>query len=237
MVARNPVVVALDVPTAAEAVALAESVSPYVGAFKVGLRLLHGPGPGVVAAVVGVGKPVFADAKLHDIPTQVGAAAAALGRYGARWVTAHASGGEAMLEAASEGLHNGAGGAAAGILAVTVLTSLDDNALRSIGLDRSAGQLVSSLARVADRAGCEGVVCSPKELQVVADVAPRLVRFTPGIRSAVGEDDQARTATPEAALGRGADWIVVGRPITAAPDPPAAAAALAELIIGSGGSD
>jgi orotidine-5'-phosphate decarboxylase len=235
MVTRNPVIVALDVPNAAEAVALAESVAPYVGAFKVGLRLLHGPGPGVIAAVVGVGKPVFADAKLHDIPTQVGAAAEALGRYGARWVTAHASGGAAMLEAATEGLAKGAGGAAAGVLGVTVLTSLDDNMLRSMGLDRSAGQLVSSLARVADRAGCEGVVCSPKELQVVADVAPRLQRVTPGIRPTAGEDDQARTATPEEALGRGADWIVVGRPITAAADPAAAAAALAELIAGGEG--
>lgn len=232
MVTPNPIIVALDVTTAAEAVALAESVAPHVGAFKVGLRLLHGPGPGVIAAVVGVGKPVFADAKLHDIPTQVGAAAAALGRYGARWVTAHASGGSAMLEAASEGLREGAGGAAAGVLGVTVLTSLDDNVLRTMGLDRSAGQLVSSLARVADRAGCEGVVCSPKELQVVADVAPRLARFTPGIRSASGEDDQVRTASPEEALDRGADWIVVGRPITAAPDPEAAAAALAERIAG-----
>ena len=126
----------------------------------------------------------------------------------------------------------GAGGAAAGVLGVTVLTSLDDNVLRTVGLDRSAGQLVSSLARVADRAGCEGVVCSPKELQVVADVAPRLARFTPGIRSASGEDDQVRTASPEEALDRGADWIVIGRPITAAPDPPAAAAALAERIAG-----
>ena len=118
---------------------------------------------------------------------------------------------------------------------MTVLTSLDDNMLRSMGLDRSAGQLVSSLARVADRAGCEGVVCSPKELQVVADVAPRLQRVTPGIRPTAGEDDQARTATPEEALGRGADWIVVGRPITAEADPAAAAAALAELIAGGEG--
>ena len=135
-----------------------------------------------------------------------------------------------MLEAASEGLQQGAGGAEAGVLGVTVLTSLDDNVLRTMGLDRSAGQLVSSLARVADRAGCEGVVCSPKELQVVADVAPRLARFTPGIRSVSDEDDQVRTASPEEALDRGADWIVVGRPITAAPDPPAAAGALAERI-------
>ena len=233
MVSANPIIVALDVPSAADAVALAESVGPYVGAFKIGLRLLHGPGPGVIAAVVGVGKPVFADAKLHDIPSQVEPAAEALGRYGARWITAHASGGEAMLEAASAGLAKGAGGAAAGVLGVTVLTSLDDNLLRSLGFDRSAGQLVSSLARVADRAGCEGVVCSPKELQVVADVAPRLQRVTPGIRPSAGDDDQARTASPTEALERGADWIVVGRPITAAADPPAAAAALAEIVTGS----
>ena len=225
MVTANPIIVALDVPNAADAIALAESVAPYVGAFKIGLRLLHGPGPGVIAAVVGVGKPVFADAKLHDIPSQVEPAAEALGRYGARWVTAHASGGAAMLEAASAGLAKGAGGAAAGVLGVTVLTSL--------GFDRSAGQLVSSLARVADRAGCEGVVCSPKELQVVADVAPRLQRVTPGIRPSDGDDDQARTATPTEALERGADWIVVGRPITAAADPATAAAALAEIVTGS----
>jgi orotidine-5'-phosphate decarboxylase len=225
-VVTSPVLVALDVPTAEDAVRLARDVAPHVGGFKVGLGLLHGPGPGTVAALAALGKPVFADAKLHDIPSQVERAARQLGKVGARWVTAHAAGSAAMLEAAAAGLDDGNPGA--GVLGVTVLTSLDAAALASVGIAASPGKLVSRMARVAAAAGCEGVVCSPMELGVVADVAPELLKVIPGIRPAAGAtDDQRRVATPREALARGADYLVIGRPITAAPDPVAAAAAIA----------
>ena len=226
MVIDNPIIVALDLPSAEEAVVVAREVEPHVGGFKIGLGLLHGPGPATIDAIVRLGKPVFADAKLHDIPSQVRAAAERLGKHGARWVTAHVSGGIDMLQAAVEGLSSGAGGAEAGILGVSVLTSLDKNALERIGIQRSPGQLVGKMAKVAAAAGCEGVVCSPQELNVVAQAAPGLLRVTPGIRPRKLDDDQARTATPIEAMERGASLLVIGRPITQASDP----AAAAELI-------
>ncbi len=231
MVSDPPILVALDVASAEDAVRLAKAVASHVGGFKVGLGLLHGPGPGTVAAIAALGKPVFADAKLHDIPSQVEAAATQLGRIGARWVTAHVSGGQEMLEAAVAGLAAGASGPA-GILGVTILTSLDEAALTAVGITASPGKLVSRMARVAARAGCEGLVCSPLELGVVRQVAPELETVIPGIRPEGGEDDQRRVTTPEDAIGRGADWLVIGRPITRAPDPAAAAEAIAASIRG-----
>ena len=227
---RNPIIVALDVPGAEDAVRMARKLDEEVGGFKVGLGLLHGPGPGVVGAIADLGKPVFADAKLHDIPSQVETAARRLGRWGARWVTAHAGGGAAMLEAAVSGLATGAD-ADGGILGVTVLTSLDAADLAAVGIATTPGKLVSKMARVVAATGCEGLVCSQHELRVVADVAPDLVTFIPGIRPAGAEaGDQARVATPEDAISRGADWLVIGRPITAAPDPSEAAASIAASI-------
>jgi orotidine-5'-phosphate decarboxylase len=223
----TPIIVALDLASAEEAIRLARKVEPHVGAFKVGLGLLHAAGPGVASALVDLGKPVFADAKLHDIPSQVGAAARQLGRLGVRWVTAHVSGGEAMLRAAAESLGETSGGYA-GVLGVTVLTSLDEEDLASIGVASTPGKLVSKMSRLAAVAGCEGVVCSPHELTVVGQVAPNLLKVTPGVRPEGTETkDQRRVMSPAAAIERGADWLVVGRPITAADDPVAAAAEIA----------
>lgn len=224
------VIVALDLPDAESAVAMAEEVADHVAGFKIGLGLLHGPGPLLISALVAFGKPVFADAKLHDIPSQVEAAARRLGEHGARWVTAHVGGGQDMLEAAVRGVREGAGAAPAGILGVTVLTSLDETSLARVGIDRTPGKLVSRMAKVADAAGCEGVVSSPKELATIAAVAPGLLRVTPGIRPVERDDDQARTMTPTEAVERGADLLVVGRPITAAPDPREAAATIASQV-------
>jgi orotidine-5'-phosphate decarboxylase len=224
MVTDNPIIVALDLPTAEQAVSMAIELAPHVGAFKIGLGLLHGPGPATIDALVRLDKPVFADAKLHDIPSQVRAAAERLGKHGARWVTAHVSGGVDMLQAAVEGLDAGASGAPAGILGVSVLTSLDKGDLERVGIQRSPGQLVGKMAKVAAAAGCEGVVCSPQELHVVIQAAPGLLRVTPGIRPLNRSDDQARTATPRQAIEGGATMIVVGRPITQAPNPAEAAA-------------
>lgn len=229
----NPIIVALDMRTAEEAVRMAQIVSPHVGAFKIGLGLLHGPGPATIDALVRVGKPVFVDAKLHDIPSQVAAAAERLGTHGARWVTAHVSGGADMLAAAVEGLRRGAAGAEAGILGVSVLTSLDKADLEHVGIQRSPGQLVGKMAKVADESECEGLVCSPRELNVVVQAAPRLIRVTPGIRPHATEDDQVRTATPREAMERGATMLVIGRPITGAEDPAAAAEAILADIAAS----
>lgn len=230
VVDRIPIIVALDLGGAEAAVRMARRLLDYVGGFKVGLGLLHGPGPGTISALADLGKPVFADAKLHDIPSQVEAAAQRLGRWGARWVTAHAAGGAEMLEAAVLGLAAGSD-ERAGVLGVTVLTSLDAADLAAVGIAASPGKLVSKMARLVSASGCEGVVCSPRELGVIAEVAPDLLKVTPGIRPPhTASGDQARVGTPEEAMRKGADWLVVGRPITNAPDPVEAAVGIAESV-------
>lgn len=231
----NPLIVALDFAQARQAVEMAMRIRDHVGGFKVGLELLMGPGPATVAAVAELGRPVFADAKLHDIPTTVHRAARALGAVGTRWVTAHAGGGRAMLESARQGLAEGAAGHETGILAVTVLTSIDQATLAATGVTGTPGKQVAKLARVAAAAGVEGVVCAVRELGDVHQVAPELVRVTPGIRLGDAEvHDQARVDTPGAAIGRGADWLVVGRPITRSPDPVSAAQQYLAAIKGAG---
>jgi orotidine-5'-phosphate decarboxylase len=223
------ILVALDLPTAEEAVRLGRAVAPHVGGFKVGLGLLFGPGPATVAAIAEIGKPVFADAKLHDIPSQVERAARRLAALGARWITAHASGGVAMLEAAVAGAGEAATGC--GILGVTVLTSMGVAEVERLAPGSTPGKLTSRLARNALAGGCEGVICSARELGVVAQVAPALLKVTPGIRPAGSDSgDQERTMSPAEAIARGADYLVIGRPITAADDPVAAAVAIAEAV-------
>lgn len=225
----NRILVALDVPTAEDAVRLARELAPIVGGFKVGLGLLFGPGPATVAALAELGKPVFADAKLHDIPTQVERAAQRLAALGARWITAHASGGADMLKAAAAGA--AAARTGTGILAVTVLTSLDESDVERLAPGSSPGKLTSRLSKTAAEGGVEGVVCSARELGVVAQVAPDLIRVTPGMRP-VKEDagDQARVMTPAEAVARGADYLVIGRPIVASEDPTAAAARISDAL-------
>lgn len=221
---KDRILPALDLPTAEKAVLLARQLVPYVGGFKVGLELLTGPGPRMIGVVARLGKPVFADAKLHDIPNTVRAAARNLGEAGARWVTAHASGGRAMLEAAVEGLAEGAGARPAGVLAITVLTSLDREALAETGVSATPGRLAAKRARIAAESGCEGVITSVKELSVISDVAPELLTVVPGIRPpGVSHHDQVRTASPAEAVARGADYLVIGRGITRSQDPVGAA--------------
>lgn len=230
-------IVALDVRSAEEAVRLARSLQPHVAGFQVGAGLLAGPGPAVIGALARVG-PVLADAALHTIASQAGAAARRLGEFGARWVTAHASGGVAMLEAAAEGLAEGAAGRDAGILAITVPTGLDGAALAAAGLGGRPGKLVSRLARLAAAAGAEGSVCAVQELGVVAEVAPGLRRVVAGVRGeGASPDDHARVSTWEDAARRGAHQVVAGRPILSAEDPAVAAAQIAESLrsIGRGG--
>jgi orotidine-5'-phosphate decarboxylase len=225
-----PILVALDTPTADGARRLAAGLVPHVAGFKVGLELLMGPGPSLIAELRELGRPIFVDAKLHDIPNTVAAAARQLGAAGARWVTVHASGGKDMMEAAAAGLSDGAGPEKAGILAVTVLTSLDD--LTDIGVEDSVSEQVERLARLAAPTGVEGLVCSAREIRVCATAAPTLIRVVPGIRpGGVDHHDQARVATPEAAIAEGADFLVIGRAITRAADPAGAAEQIAQTIL------
>lgn len=225
------VLLALDLETVDEAVNLARVVKPHVAGFKIGLGLLHGQ-PDSIERIVEVGLPVFADAKLHDIPAQVEEAAKQLGRRGARWVTAHLSGGARMLEAAVNGLAEGSGGRG-GILGVSILTSLDDDDLGAIGMNGPTGAAVQRLARMAAGVPVEGVVCSVHEVSIAREAAGDLLLVTPGIRpSAVDDHDQKRTATVEAALRAGADYLVVGRAISSAADPAGVAAAIAEEMVG-----
>lgn len=212
------VLVALDVPALDEAEGLARLLTDTVDGFKVGMELLMASGPAAIETVAAIGKPVFADAKLHDIPTTVERAATRIKAAGARWVTVHASGGREMIAAATTGM----GGQ--GVLAVTMLTSLSQSDLADIGVELSSTTYVRDMAALSDRAGAEGVVCSPREIAVVKQAHPRLKAFSPGIRpEGSSNDDQKRVATPERAASDGADYLVIGRPITRADDPVAAA--------------
>jgi len=226
----TPLIVALDVRTAVEAEELATRLRLHVGGFKVGLELLMGEGPSVVARLVELGSPVFVDAKLHDIPNTVARAARRLGALGARWVTVHASGGEEMVRVAAEALADSSEGKA-GALAVTVLTSLDEHGLNAVGVDRPLGDHVAAMAQIGAKAGAEGVVCAVTEAARVKELGLDLIVVTPGIRPAGAESlDQRRVATPGAAITSGADLLVVGRPITSAPDPVAAAISIVDEI-------
>jgi orotidine-5'-phosphate decarboxylase len=221
------IIVALDVPSLDEAEALARSLSGTVGWFKVGLELFSAHGPAAVARIRAYG-PVFLDVKLHDIPTTVERAARRIAELGVGLVTVHASGGPAMVRAAVDGL-----GEAGRVLAVTVLTSLSDADLASVGAPAAATQ-VPALALLAVRAGAPGLVCAPGDLRVVrAAIGPDRLLVTPGIRpGGTSVDDHARAATPRSAVDDGGDLLVVGRPITRAADPVAAARAIAGELAG-----
>src|SRR5215468_6781930 len=224
---RAPIAVALDAPDLDTAAYWADLVTPHVSTLKVGLELYLLFGPEAVASVRGPrGIDVFLDLKLHDIPATVGGAARAVAKVHPDLLTVHAAAGTAAIKAAVEALPD------TRIVAVTVLTSLGDSDLRDIGMAGPVSDAVRRLAALAVRAGARGLVCSPREVAAVrAEVGPDITLVTPGVRPA-GEasHDQARVATPQEALAAGADLLVMGRPITAAPDPGAAAAALATAL-------
>ncbi|MFL1463287.1 orotidine-5'-phosphate decarboxylase [Roseococcus sp. DSY-14] len=223
-------IVALDVPGAARAAALAAQVAPHAALVKLGLELFCAEGPAAMAPVA-ARAPVFLDLKLHDIPNTVAGAVRSLAPLGAAMLTVHAGGGPAMIAAAREAAE-AVGAARPLILAVTVLTSMDESALAATGVAGGAASQVLRLARMAMAAGADGLVCSPREVAPIRDAlgeAPALV--VPGIRPAgAALGDQSRVATPEEAVRDGADWIVVGRPVTGAADPAAAARAITESL-------
>ena len=223
---RDALCLVLDVDDLVAARRTAAALAPWFGTVKVGLELFSAAGPDAVTVFVEAGFRVFCDLKLHDIPNTVGSAARVLGSSGARWVTVHTSGGEAMLRAAVDSMAEGAaavGAEAPGVLGVTILTS-DETAGRSVLQQR---------CELAVTTGCAGIVCAAPDLPVTDPWADRLVRVVPGIRMPGGDaHDQARVASPRDALAAGADLLVVGRAVTAARDPQVAAAELVAHLAG-----
>jgi orotidine-5'-phosphate decarboxylase len=224
---RDRIIVALDQPDLAGALACARALRGHARWVKVGMTLFYREGPEAVRAMRDLGFDVFCDLKLHDIPHQVEGAARSLALLGAGMLTVHASGGAAMVEAAVRGAR--AGAAEAGlpvpfVIAVTVLTSMDADTLSSVGVTGPMLEQVVGLGALAKTSGADGVVCSPHE---AADLRALLgadaLVVTPGVRPAGAESaDQARVATPAEALAAGASHLVIGRPITGADDPAAA---------------
>ena len=207
-------IVALDMDDSDEATKLASEIGPDVAALKVGSQLFTRYGPEIVRRIMDSGGQVFLDLKFHDIPNTVAGAVRGASDLGASWLTVHASGGKDMLKAASD-----ASGTTK-VLAVTVLTSLDDASIRHIGWKGTVEEQVRDLAVMARESGVDGIVCSAREVRILRAVLDDdCILVTPGIRPA-GEsaDDQARTATPEGAVANGADYLVVGRPIVKAAD-------------------
>ena len=227
----NPVFVALDTPDLERALAIARAVKPHVGGLKVGLEFITALGPGGGRRIVEIGLPVFADTKFHDIPNTVAGAARAIAMLGVSMFNLHASGGEAMMRAAAEAIADVHPRPL--LIAVTVLTSLDDAALVSVGQRGPSAAQVERLAALAKASGLDGVVCSAHEIASVRKVCgPDFLAVVPGIRpsgSAVG--DQRRVMTPAGALAAGADVLVIGRPITAAADPGKAAQSIAQELV------
>jgi len=224
MDARERLIVALDVPTADAARALVERLAGRVGMFKVGSQLFTAAGPELVRWIVARGERVFLDLKYHDIPNTVAGAVSGAARLGVTLLDVHGLGGGAMLVAAA-----GARGAASTrLLAITILTSHDAATIDEIGVLGPLGEAVRRLALLARDSGLDGVVASPHEVGLVrAACGPGFLIVTPGIRPAgAARGDQARAATPAAALAAGADYLVVGRPISEAADPASAADAV-----------
>ena len=234
----NPILAALDTTSTSEAVALCERLSGLVGGVKLGLEFVTANGPDGVRAVGATGQPLFLDLKFHDIPNTVAGAMRAVVPLRPAIVNVHASGGPAMMKAAREAAAEAAqaeGLPMPMVIAVTVLTSLDDADLAAVGQRNPAEAQAVRLAELAQEARLDGVVCSPKEILAIRKACGAGFKLiVPGIRplwSATG--DQKRFSSPASALEDGADYLVIGRPITAAPDPAEAARRIAEEIAGA----
>jgi orotidine-5'-phosphate decarboxylase len=225
----NRILVALDTPTAEDALALADRVRGAVGGLKIGSQLFTAAGPEIVRTLVGRGDKVFLDLKFHDIPNTVAGAVRAAGDLGVWMVNVHASGGRAMLDAARKAADSAAHRPL--VIAVTVLTSLDGASLASVGVGDTPLDQVLRLAKLTKDAGLDGVVASPQETAAIrGESGDAFLIVTPGIRgrsATATPDDQRRTMTPVEASRAGSSYLVIGRPITAAADPAAAAGRIA----------
>ena len=228
--ARERLIVALDMPDAPSALDLVRRLEGTCTWFKVGLELFVSAGPAVLESLLAQGFSLFLDLKFHDIPNTVGGAVRSAAKLGARMLTVHASGGPAMLSAARKALEDVTDPPE--LLAVTMLTSMDSEQMKRVGLERSPAQEVNLLTQMTLESGIRGFVCSPQEVAAVRALAGADAAIVvPGIRPAGAEvGDQKRIATPADTLRMGASYLVVGRPITQAADPAAAASAiLAEM--------
>ncbi|MEI6074343.1 MAG: orotidine-5'-phosphate decarboxylase [Verrucomicrobiota bacterium] len=235
MAKHNPIIVALDVPSAEQALQLAEQVAPAVGAFKIGKELFVSAGPDIVKRVRATGASVFLDLKFHDIPNTVAKAIAAATRLDVQMTTIHASGGGEMMRAAEKSAQEMAkalGLPAPLVLGVTVLTSSNHETLAETGCEADPETQVLRLARLAVASGLRGLVCSPLEILALRQILPAHIQLvTPGIRTGTEKaDDQKRTLSPREAIQAGASWLVIGRPIYAADNPRAAAEKILESI-------
>ena len=232
----NPILVALDVESAAKAIDLADRLRGTVGGYKIGKQLFTAAGPAMVRELTSRGDRIFLDLKFHDIPNTVAGAVQSAVATGAWMVNVHASGGSAMMKAAVDAARNAA--AALGrprplVIGVTVLTSMTDATLAEVGVMRTVMDHVVHLAQLAKAAGLDGVVASPQETLAIREVCGADFQIvTPGIRPAgqEGKDDQARTLTPAEAISAGATYLVIGRPITGAPNPREAAERIAATL-------
>ena len=232
---KNPIIAALDVPSAEQALKLAELIAPAVGAFKIGKELFVSAGPDIVKRVRATGASVFLDLKFHDIPNTVAKAVAAATRLDVQMLTIHTSGGSEMMSAAEKAAQDTAktlGLTAPLVLGVTVLTSSTNATLAEICCEADTERQVSRLAELAVKSGLRGLVCSPLEIVALRKILPAHIQLvTPGIRTGAEKaDDQKRTLTPREAMQAGASWLVVGRPIYAAENPRAAAEKILESI-------
>lgn len=231
----QPILCALDTKEISTATELAEQVRPYVGGIKLGLEFFVSHGPKGVKALQALRMPIFLDLKLHDIPNTVAQAVDAATSSGIFMLTVHATGGKSMLRAARDAADEAAkryNVTRPLLLAVTVLTSLEQEDLNQIGVERSISEQVSNLAKFAQENGMDGVVCAAPEISAVRKTCGTNFKIiVPGLRPLdSATNDQKRVMTPQAARASGADYLVIGRPITAAADPAAAAAAIAASI-------
>ena len=225
---KDNLIIALDVDTPARALDLVRELHTVAGMFKVGSQLFTSAGPQIVRDIIGLNAKVFLDLKFHDIPHQVAGAARSAAELGVALFTIHASGGASMMRRAVESVEEVGqrNGMRSRVLAISVLTSIDAAILSQIGVTSSPEESVLRLVRLAESSGVDGVVASPNEITTIrgAVTNPAFLVVTPGIRPASSEsEDQKRVATPGAAIAAGASYLVVGRPITGAPDPVAAA--------------
>lgn len=236
---RSSLIVALDFDSLSSAVKFAKQVADLVGMFKIGNQLFTAAGPAAVKEISALGAGIFLDLKFHDIPNTVaGSVLSAAAMSGVQLVNVHALGGKAMLEAAVQAISAGVpmGADRPRLLAVTILTSMDQKAMKEVGISGAPKLRVVKLAQLAKSAGVDGVVASVQEARDIRKACGRdFLIVTPGVRpkehgSAVGQDDQARKATPTEAIRAGADFVVVGRPILAAADPRAAAQSIVDEI-------
>jgi orotidine-5'-phosphate decarboxylase len=221
---QDKVIIVLDVDSREKALHLVRSLKDQAGMFKVGSQLYMAGGPALVQEIIEMGAKVFLDLKFHDIPNTVKHAVLEAAKLGVSMMTVHASGGRAMLETAAKELRDKFGSRKPMIVGVTVLTSLDSAGLREVGVQRALDEQVVELARLAENCSLDGVVCSPREIQLIRKAVQRGFKIvTPGIRMpGQSANDQQRTATPSDTIAAGADYIVVGRAVTDDPEPQAA---------------